>query len=117
MIKCENLSHQDSRKTVPKDKPNTLHIQGTRPSDDIIDHIELGKRLDLFDFHQATGITGEKFVYMKNEASILEMALTHWAMNHLIERGYTPVTPPDLIRQEVSIYNGVDCHLRDIITI
>lgn len=38
---------------------------------------------------------------MKNEAAILEMALCNWALNLVAKKGFTPLTTPDLARQQV----------------
>jgi seryl-tRNA synthetase len=33
------------------------------------------------DFENASKLTGNKFVFLKNEAALLEMALCSWALN------------------------------------
>ena len=45
-----------------------------------VDHLVLGEKYDLFDFDNAAKITGSKFVYFKNEAALLELALCNWAI-------------------------------------
>jgi seryl-tRNA synthetase len=44
-------------------------------------HLEIGELFDLFDFKNAAKLTGSKFVFLKNEAAILELALVNWALN------------------------------------
>ena len=56
---------------------------------------------DLVDFANASKLTGSKFVFLKNEAAILELALCNYAMHKLMKRGYTPITTPDIVRQQV----------------
>ena len=56
---------------------------------------------DLVDFANAAKLTGSKFVFLKNEAAILELALCNYAMNKVMKRGYTPIMPPDIVRQSV----------------
>ena len=61
-------------------------------------HLEIAEYFDLLDFNNASKLTGNKFVFFKNEAAILELALCNWAMNFVARKGFTPVTTPDLAR-------------------
>ena len=65
---------------------------------DNLTHIEIADRFDLLDFANASKLTGNKFVFLKNEAALLEMALCNWAMNLVVKKGFTPVLTPDLAR-------------------
>lgn len=38
-------------------------------------HIEIAEKFDLLDFNSASKLTGNKFVFFKNEAALLELAL------------------------------------------
>ena len=65
-------------------------------------HLEIGEMFDLFDFSNASKLTGNKFVFMKNEAAILELALINYAVNFVAKKpGFTPVTTPDFARVNV----------------
>ena len=61
-------------------------------------HLEIGEEFDLMDFQNASKLTGSKFVFLKNEAAILELALVNWAFNHVAKKGFTPMTSPDIAR-------------------
>ncbi|KAI3962494.1 hypothetical protein MKX01_021769 [Papaver californicum] len=61
------------------------------------DHVQLGKELDLFDFDAASEVSGSKFYYLKNEAVMLEMGLTNWAVAETMKRGFTPLTTPEIV--------------------
>ena len=61
-------------------------------------HLEIGQKFDLLDFASASKLTGSKFVFLKNEAAILELALCNWAMNLVAKKGYTAVSTPDIAR-------------------
>jgi len=61
------------------------------------DHLKLGVELDLIDFGTAAVTSGEKFYYLKNEATLMELALVNWSMQKLVGKGYTPVITPDLV--------------------
>jgi seryl-tRNA synthetase len=65
------------------------------------DHVALAEALDLVDFEAGASVSGQKFYFLKNEAVLLEMAMVHYAMQTLMQRGYTPVITPDLARAEV----------------
>ncbi|OGY25348.1 MAG: serine--tRNA ligase [Candidatus Woykebacteria bacterium RBG_16_44_10] len=98
-------------KEVPegKDENDNVEIKrwGQVPKFDFkpLDHIELGKRLDLIDFETAAKVTGHKFYYLKNDAVLLELALINYAFKALLKEGFTPVRTPDLVRPEVA--NGI----------
>ena len=66
-----------------------------------ITHIEIAETFDLIDFQNASKLTGNKFVFLKNEAAMLELALCNWALNLVSKKGFTAVTTPDLARQQV----------------
>ena len=64
-------------------------------------HLEIGEMFDLLDFQSAAKLTGNKFVYLKNEAAILELALVNWALNLVAKKGFTPMTTPDLAKTPI----------------
>ena len=61
-----------------------------------LDHVELGEKHDLFDFEAGGRVSGAGFYYLKNAAVRLDLALQQLAINFLSERGFTPITTPDL---------------------
>lgn len=64
-------------------------------------HEVLIKKLDIADIDRAVKVSGNKFYYLKGQGVVLEMALMRFALDHLIEAGFTPLTPPDLVRPEM----------------
>ncbi|MEM9828821.1 MAG: serine--tRNA ligase, partial [Planctomycetota bacterium] len=102
-----NLTHPD----VPaggEDDAKEL-FQGKTPRRDfdfpVLDHVQLGQKHDLFDFEAAARVTGAGFYYLKNAAVRLDMALQMFAIDFLAERGFTPITTPDLAT--TSILEGI----------
>ena len=69
------------------------------------DHVELGAKHDLFDFDAGGRVTGSGFYYLRNEAVHLDLALQQYAIRFLCDRGFTPVTTPDLAL--TSILEGI----------
>jgi seryl-tRNA synthetase len=71
------------------------------------DHIELGQIHNLFDFETAAKISGARFVYFKNEAVILDMALQQFAIDYLRKKGFTLIWPPMMMNRS-SLAGGVN---------
>jgi len=67
----------------------------------VLDHVELGEKLDLFDFEAGGKVAGHGFYYLKNEAVLLELALQQFVLNMLVGEGFTPTITPDLARNEI----------------
>lgn len=64
------------------------------------DHLELGELLDIIDVARAAKVSGARFYYLKNEGALLEIALTRFAMDKLMEKGFKPVIPPTIISKD-----------------
>ncbi|GJQ15903.1 hypothetical protein GpartN1_g7694.t1 [Galdieria partita] len=64
-------------------------------------HLLITESLDLADFESAAKVSGQKFYYLKNAAALLEVALINWSLNHVVSKGFTPLSTPDLVRTEV----------------
>jgi seryl-tRNA synthetase len=65
------------------------------------DHLALCESLDLVDFERAAAVAGQKWYYLKNDAVLLELALQRFALDRVMEAGFTPYTTPDVARTEV----------------
>lgn len=46
-------------------------------------------------------VSGSKFYYLKNNAVLLEMALVNWAVSEVSRRGFTPLSPPEIVRSSI----------------
>ena len=64
------------------------------------DHLSLADEHDLVDFERGARVAGQKFYYLKNEAALLDVALQRFALDFLLEDGFTPMVTPDLARPE-----------------
>jgi len=60
------------------------------------DHVQLGQQLDLIDFEAGARVAGAGFYFLKREAVLLEIALQQFALHHLMQRGFIPITTPDV---------------------
>ncbi len=70
------------------------------------DHIQLGKDLDIIDIERGTRMSGARFYYLKNEGAMLEWALLQYVMQKLIAKGFSPIVPPVLVKEEAMIATG-----------
>jgi seryl-tRNA synthetase len=71
-----------------------------------LDHVDLCERLDLLDLEGGARTTGHGFYFFRNEAVLLELALQRYALELLIQEGFTPTITPDLARDEIIAGTG-----------
>jgi seryl-tRNA synthetase len=68
-------------------------------------HVELlGSNLDM---ETAARVSGSRFAYLMGPLVRLELALVQWALSLLEERGFTPVIPPVLVREQALVGTGM----------
>jgi seryl-tRNA synthetase len=60
------------------------------------DHLELAR----IDTERGAKVAGSRFVYRVGAAALLELALYRFALDRLLAKGFTPVLPPVLVREE-----------------
>ncbi|KAI0322187.1 seryl-tRNA synthetase [Amylostereum chailletii] len=88
----------------PETNATTLSTHGPAPfpASPSRDHVSIAHTLDLLDLESAAIVTGSSWYYLKNEAALLEMALTNYALAVAIKHGFTPVTTPDVVRTDIT---------------
>ncbi len=93
-----------------KDESESVVVKthGNKPQFDFepLDHIALGKSLDIIDIERGTRTSGARFYYLKGDAAFLEFALLQYVMNKLAQKGFTPVIPPVLVKEEAMYATG-----------
>ena len=68
------------------------------------DHLDLvGSMVDL---EAGARVAGSRFAYLKGPLVMLELALVRWVLGLLDERGFEPVVPPVLVREEALFGTG-----------
>lgn len=70
------------------------------------DHLELGEMLDVIDMETGAKTSGARFYYLKNELVLMEFALIQWMLKLYTEKGFTPVTVPMLVKEEMMFATG-----------
>jgi seryl-tRNA synthetase len=66
-----------------------------------MDHVELGKKLNILDFERGAKVSGSGFPVYKGKGATLERALINFMIDyHLQHHGYSEVFPPFLVNRE-----------------
>jgi len=99
-----NAAHADAPIGVD-DKSNLELYKGKTPVPEFdfepLDHVQLAEKLDLIDFEAGARVAGQGFYFLKNDLVLLELALQRYAVELLMGEGFTPMTTPDLARNEI----------------
>ncbi|MBX3007289.1 MAG: serine--tRNA ligase [Melioribacteraceae bacterium] len=67
----------------------------------VLDHVELGKKLNLLDFERGTKISGSGFPLYTAKGATLERALINFMLDtHINNHGYAEVLPPVLVNRD-----------------
>lgn len=101
-----NLPH--SSVPVGKDAIDNKEVKQWMPDDfsfenegPILDHVELGKKLNILDFERGAKISGSGFPLYLGKGARLERALINFMVDyHLDKHGYTEVIPPLLVNRD-----------------
>jgi len=70
------------------------------------DHAELGELLGMLDTDRGARTSGSRFVYLLGDLVFVQFALMRHAMDILTEKGFTPVIPPVLVREDAMYGTG-----------
>ena len=70
------------------------------------DHLELGEALGVIDIERGARTSGARFAYLTGGAARLQFALVRYGLDFAEERGFTPVVPPVLVREEAMYGTG-----------
>jgi seryl-tRNA synthetase len=90
-----NIYTEYQDKTISQESTNNNYTD-----QHIKNHIEISSELDLLDLERAGKIAGSRFFFLKNDLVKLGLALTNFAVDYLMEREYTIIQPPYMIKKE-----------------
>ncbi len=68
------------------------------------DHLELAAA--GIDLERGAKVSGSRFAFRSGDVALLELALYRFALDRLTSRGFTPVLPPVLVREEAMYGTG-----------
>lgn len=103
LMEVPNITHPDVKVSDDENDNPVLENKHRPKKFDFTakDHVQIAEDLDLIDFERATKTAGAKFYYLKNEAALLELALTKYAFDVALKHGFTPFITPDLAKRDV----------------
>ncbi len=102
LMTIPNLTHPDAPRGEEADS-KTVRTWGTIPKFDFkpLDHVTLADKHSLIDLEGGARVAGHGFYFLKNEAVLLELALTQYAVQKLVQHGFTLHTTPDMAKMDV----------------
>ncbi len=71
-----------------------------------VDHLDFALKRDWVDFERGARVAGTKFYYLKGDLALLENAITQFALNFLIEKGFTYMTVPHMVNSRTAAGAG-----------
>ena len=94
----------DKRVPIGKDESNNIEIRRygnkTEFNFPIKTHYELGEKLNLMNFKEATKLSGPRFVILKDQLAQLDRALANFMLDiHTQEFGYSEISHPILVHE------------------
>ena len=101
LLDLPNLPHASTPDGLSEDENVEVRVWGVKPAFDfdVVDHVEIGTRLDILDFERAAKISGSRFVVLKGPGARLNRALMQFMLDvHSTEHGYEEVWPPVLVK-------------------
>jgi seryl-tRNA synthetase len=85
-----------------------LRLVGEPPVFDfeVKDHLDLGIALDVIDMERGAKVSGSRFAYIKGDLVLLQFALVRYGLDIIGAKGFRPVVPPVLVREEAMYGTG-----------
>ena len=103
-----NVPHESSPDGFTDEDAVELRRSGEPPrfSFEPKDHAELGARLGVLDTERGARTSGSRFVYLLGDIAFVQFALVRHALDVMGDRGFVPVIPPVLVREEAMYGTG-----------
>jgi seryl-tRNA synthetase len=102
LIDIPNTPHDNIPVGKNAEENVQIKVWGEKPAGDFkfLDHVELGKKLDILNFETGTKISGSGFPFYKGKGATLERALINFMLDTQRNNGYTEVFTPFLVSRE-----------------
>jgi seryl-tRNA synthetase len=103
-----NLPHDSAPDGGEDDAVEVRRNHEAPPSFDfeIRDHVALGEMLGVLDVERGVRTSGSRFVYLMGDLVFVQFALMRHAMDILAGKGFMPVIPPVMVREEAMYGTG-----------
>jgi seryl-tRNA synthetase len=103
LARVPNPPHPDAPAGTSEEDAAELRSWGEPgEADEAREHTEIGR----FDMERAARVSGSRFGYIVGDAARTAFALYSFALDHLVQNGFTPVIPPVLVREEAMYGTG-----------
>jgi seryl-tRNA synthetase len=91
-----------------EDDAVVVRVVGDPPTFDFParDHLDLAQAFGWIDMERAAKVSGARFAYRVGDVALLELALYRYALDRLVAKGFVPVLPPILVREEAMYGTG-----------
>src|SRR5207247_5486203 len=70
------------------------------------DHLDLAQAHGWIDMERAAKVSGSRFAYRVGDLALLELSLYRYALDRLVQKGFTVVLPPVLVREAAMYGTG-----------
>ncbi|MBH1980264.1 serine--tRNA ligase [Candidatus Saccharibacteria bacterium] len=70
------------------------------------DHLDYATERDWVDFERGAKVAGAKFYYLKGDLALLEQAITQYALNVLVGKGFTFMAVPHMVNARTMTGTG-----------
>lgn len=66
------------------------------------DHVDFATARDWLDFERGAKVAGAKFYYLKGDLAFLENAITQFALDFIVKKGFTYMTVPHMVNSRTA---------------
>jgi len=107
LLQIPNMLHESVPVGKDESENKVIKTVGKKPKFTFtpVSHVDLLQQHDWADMERAAKISGARWYFLKGDLAMLEMALSHYAMNFMRKKGYTPIIPPFMMSHKA--YEGV----------
>jgi seryl-tRNA synthetase len=97
-----NFAHESVPVGATPRESKVAAVHGEKPTFDfpVKTHWQLAEQQDLIDGKRAARVSGARFNYVKGDLVLLQFALLQFALDELLQRGFTPMLTPTLVKEE-----------------
>ncbi|MFL6514705.1 MAG: serine--tRNA ligase [Chthoniobacterales bacterium] len=109
LLQIPNLPHPNIPLGSDSTANVTIRAWGEKPNvgPDVLDHVALGAKWNLFDLERAAKLSGSGFICFTGKGARLERALIQLMLDvQTGDHGYLELSPPFLVRRECMVGTG-----------
>jgi seryl-tRNA synthetase len=107
MLDLPNTPHESAADGMLEEDA-TVHAMSSRPKPEFDfeprDHVDLAG--PMIDMERGARTSGSRFTYLLGDLVRLHVATAQYALDKLVGKGFTPVMPPVLVREEALVGTG-----------